>query len=190
MGDRLSGLSSTTLARGLSVAGHPFLLVPLMIAVATRNWVFTAAIAGGMVLPLLAITLRNVRRGAWSDHDVSRRDQRLGLYRAAFPLLAVSALLLWWSGAGQQLLRGVAAAAVMFALGAIGNRFLKISLHMMIAAYCAVVIVKLYPSSAWPIVPFVAAIAWSRRKLERHTWTEVAVGLAIGTAAAVFATVS
>lgn len=190
MGDRLLGLSSIAFARGLSIAGHPFLLIPLMLAVATRNWVWTAVIGAGMILPMLAITLRNVRRGDWSDHDVSRRDQRLGLYRIAFPLLAISAALLWWTGAGPRMMRGIAAAAVMLALGSLGNRFLKISLHMMCAAYCAVVIVHLHPWSAWFIVPFVAAIAWSRRKLERHTWAEIVVGLAIGTAAAVFATVS
>jgi hypothetical protein len=190
MGDRLLGLSSITVARGISIAGHPFLVVPLMIAAATRNWVWTAVIAAGMILPMLAITLRNVRRGSWSDHDVSRRDQRLGLYRVAFPLLAVSTILLYFLGAGSAMLRGMAAAAVMLALGTIGNRFLKISLHMMAAAYSAVVLVTLYPRSAWLIVPFVAAIAWSRRKLERHTWAEVAVGLAIGTAAGYFATVS
>ena len=191
MEDGRSRLSSTTtLARVVSIVGHPFLLIPLMVAVASRNWKWTALVAAGTVLPLLAITIRNVRRGVWGDHDVSRREQRLGLYRVAFPLLAVSALLLWWTGAGEGMLRGVAAAAVMFALGAIGNRFLKISLHMMTAAYCAVVIVRLYPWSALAIVPFVAAIAWSRRKLERHTWAEVFVGLGIGAAAAFFATVS
>jgi membrane-associated phospholipid phosphatase len=190
MGDRLLGLSSTSLARALSIAGHPFLLIPLMIAVATRNWVWTAAIAAGMILPMLAITIRNVRRGAWSDHDVSRQDQRLGLYRVAFPLLAVSTVLLYFLGAGRGMLRGMAAAAVMLALGTIGNRFLKISMHMMTAAYATVVIVKIYPMSAWILVPFTAAIAWSRRKLERHTWPEVVVGLAIGTAAALFATAS
>jgi membrane-associated phospholipid phosphatase len=151
-----------------------------MIAAATRNWVWTAVIAGGMILPLLGITLRNVRRGSWSDHDVSRRDQRSGLYKVAFPLLAFSAGALYFLGASPAMMRGVAAAAVMLALGVLGNRFLKISLHMMAAAYAAVTLIHLYPRTVWFIVPFVAAIAWSRRKLERHTWMEIAVGTAIG----------
>lgn len=188
MGDRLSGLSSTTLARGISVAGHPFVLIPLMIAAATRNWVWTAAVAAGTILPLLAITIRNVRRGAWSDHDVSQQGQRLGLYRAAFPLLAVSAVLLWFIGASDRMLRGVAAAAVMLALGVLGNRFLKISMHMMTAAYCAVVIVQIHDWMIWIAVPAIAAIAWSRRRLDRHTWAEVLVGTLIGAAAGWVAT--
>lgn len=180
--DRPSRLSS--LARAVSVAGHPFLLIPLMIAAATRNWRWTAVIGAGMILPLLVIVIRNVRRGSWSDHDVSRRDQRGGFYKVVFPLLAFSAVLLYFLDASPQMMRGLAAAAVMLTLGWLGNRFLKISLHMTAAAYCAVILIDLYPWSAWFLLPFVAAIAWSRRHLERHTWAEVWVGVAIGAGAA------
>lgn len=184
MEDRRPRLSSTTLARILSIAGHPFILIPLMVAAATRNWVWTAIVGAVTILPLLAITVRNVRRGVWADHDVSHREQRSGLYRAIFPLIALCALLLWLMDAGPGMLRGFAAAAVMLAIGLLGNRFLKISLHMMAAAFCAVTLIRIYPSSVYALVPFVAAVAWSRRKLERHTWTEIAVGLAIGAGAA------
>jgi hypothetical protein len=179
--------SSTTLARVISIAGHPFILIPLMIAILTRNWVWTAAVAAGTSLPLLVITLRNVRRGVWSDHDVSRRDQRGGLYRVALPLVVLCAVLLYFLDAGPGMMRGFAAGAVMLLLGVLGNRFLKISMHMMTAAFCGLTIAWLYPATTFVIVPFVAAIAWSRRKLERHTWAEVAVGLAIGAGAALIA---
>lgn len=183
--------SSTTLAlavaRILSIAGHPFVLIPLTVAVATRNWVWTAIVAACTILPLFAIVLRNVRRGIWSDHDVSRREQRGGLYRVALPLVAFSAVLLYFLDAGPRMMRSFGAAALMLLLGVLGNRFLKISMHMMTAAFCGVMIAWLYPVATFAIVPFVAAIAWSRRKLERHTWAEVGVGLAIGAGAALLA---
>jgi membrane-associated phospholipid phosphatase len=178
---------SLILARILSIAGHPFVLIPLTVAFATRNWVWTAIVAAGTILPLLAIILRNVRRGVWSDHDVSRHEQRGGLYRVALPLVVLSTVLLYFLDAGPQMLRSFAAAAVMLLLGVLGNRFLKISMHMMTAAFCGVMIAWLYPLATFAIVPFVAAIAWSRRKLERHTWAEVAVGLAIGAGTALVA---
>lgn len=187
MEDRPSRLSSTTLARALSIAGHPFVLIPLMVAAATRNWIWTSVVAAGTILPLLVITLRNVRRGVWSDPDVSRPDERGGLYRAAFPLILLSGLLLWLLGAGPRMMRGIAAAAAMLAAGHLGNRFLKISLHLMAAAYCAVTIAWLYPLTIYALVPFLAALGWSRHKLQRHTWAEIAVGLAIGTAAGLLA---
>ncbi len=191
MEDRRSRLSSTTLALGvariLSVAGHPFVLIPLMVAAVTRNWKWTAIVAAGTILPLFVITLRNVRRGVWSDHDVSRREQRGGLYRVALPLVALSALLLWLMDAGPRMMRGFSAAAMMLVAGLLGSRFLKISLHMMVAAYCGVTIAGLYPTTTYAIIPFVAALAWSRWKLDRHTWAEIFVGLAIGIAAGLFA---
>lgn len=190
MEDGRPRLSSTiTLARALSIAGHPFLLIPLLVALASRNWKWTAIAAAGTVLPLLAITLRNVRRGVWSDHDVSHRHQRGGLYRVALPLVALTTVLAYFLDAGPAFLRGFAAGLAMLTVGAIGNRFLKISLHTMCAAYFAVVVAKIFPLATPAIVAFVAAICWSRRKLERHTWAEIAVGLVIGSGAALLAVV-
>jgi hypothetical protein len=54
----------------------------------------------------------------------------------------------------------------------------------MMAAFCGVIIAQLYPHSVYAIVPFVFAIGWSRWKLERHTWAEIFVGVAIGAGAA------
>jgi hypothetical protein len=188
MEDGRRRLSSTLpLARTLSIAGHPFLLIPLMVAVATRNWRWSAAVAAGTILPLLAIALRNVRRGHWSDADVSRPDQRSGLYRAAFPLLALSTLILYFLGAGPSMMRGMAAAAVMMGIGWAATPYLKISLHLMCAAYCAAVLIRLYPCSALILLPLLPALAWSRHHLDRHTWTELVVGAVVGGAAGVVA---
>ncbi|MBV8520415.1 MAG: hypothetical protein JO197_23690 [Acidobacteria bacterium] len=178
--------SSTILAaRTLSVAGHPFLLVPLTIAVTTRSVRWGAILALTTIVPLLVITARNVRRGAWSDYDVSRRDQRLGLYTAAIPLLLIGAAAFYFLGASPRLLRGFVAAAAMFAIGIAAHRFLKISLHMMCAAFCAVLVAWQFPKSAPFVALFTLAIAWSRWKLERHTIAELVAGTLIGAAAGV-----
>ena len=176
--------SATSVARAVSVAGHPLFLILLTVAAATRNWVWTAVLAAVTVLPMVFIMVRNVRRGSWSDLDVSRRDQRSGLYRVAIPLVAGTALLLYLMGAGPGMMRGLAAAAVMLVIGVLGNRFLKISMHLMCAAFCAVTLGHLYPLSPVLSVPVIAALAWSRRRLERHTWTEIAGGTVIGAVAA------
>ena len=177
---------STTVARVLSTAAHPFVLCPLTVALATRNWRWTAILAATMILPLSLVISRNVRRGAWSDADVSRREQRSGLYWVAIPLLAIAALVFRAQGAPASFQRGLLAVAVLFAVGLVGNRFLKISLHMMFGAFCSVILVRVYPWSAVVMIPLVAALAWSRWKLERHTPAEIAVGILLGTAAGLF----
>jgi hypothetical protein len=176
--------SATSVARAVSVAGHPLFLILLTVAAATRNWVWTAVLAAATVLPMVFIMVRNVRRGSWSDLDVSRRDQRSGLYRVAIPLVAATALALHLMGAGPAMMRGFAAAAAMLLAGVLGNRYLKISMHMMAAAFCAVTLGRIYPHSPILTVPCVLAVAWSRRKLERHTWMEIFVGTVIGAGAA------
>jgi hypothetical protein len=143
---------------------------------------WSSVIAASTIGPLLAIIGRKVRRGAWSDFDVSRHEQRSGLYYAGLPLLALSGAILYFLDADPGLLRAVAAAIVMFTVALAGNRFLKTSMHMMVATFCAVSLVREYPAAALAVVPFVAAIAWSRRHLERHTWAEIAVGIALGAA--------
>lgn len=177
-----------SLARAVSVAGHPFLLVPVTIALVTGNWIPAAAIAATMTLPMLVITMRRVRRGTWSDHDVSRREQRTGLYRIALPLLVPMTVVLYLLGAERQMLRGVAAAAFMLLAGLLLHRWLKTSMHMMAAAYCAALVVRVYPSWWVAAVAVVLAIAWSRLALQRHTLPEVMVGAALGAACGWWAT--
>ncbi|MGZ5433564.1 MAG: hypothetical protein ACXWH7_11600 [Thermoanaerobaculia bacterium] len=173
-------------ARILSAVLHPFVVAPLTAALATRNWRWTAAITATTVLPLAALLIRRTRRGIWNDFDVSHPDQRPGLYFAAIPLLALAAILVWWMGAPPWFLRSFFAIAVLFAAGLLGNRFLKISLHMMFGAFCLVAVARLYPSSLLLTLPLLASLAWSRRRLERHTPAEIAVGLLLGVAAALY----
>lgn len=185
MEDRHPRLSSTTLARVLSVAGHPFLIIPVLVGITTRDPAWTAVVAALTVLPLMVITSRNVRRGSWSDFDVSRREQRSGLYYVAIPLMAAGALVLAAMGADSGLLRGFVAAGAMLLAGILANRWLKVSMHMMCGGFFAVVLVRLHPWSAAAVVPFFAAVAWSRWKLRRHTPAEIAVGTVIGVLAAI-----
>jgi hypothetical protein len=179
-------MNDLRIARILSAVLHPFVVGPLTAALATRNWRWTGAIAAITILPLIIVLLRRTRRGLWTDFDVSHRDQRPGLYFAAIPLLALAAILVWWLGAPPRFLRSFLAIAFLFAAGLIGNRFLKISLHMMFGAFCLVVIAQLYPSSLFLTLPLLASLAWSRWRLERHTPAEIAVGLLLGTAAGCF----
>ena len=187
MGDGPRSSSSILLARGLSAAGHPLVLIPLTIAVATRSLRWALLVAGTTVIPLALVIAINVRRGRWSDFDVSRQDQRSGLYYAGLPALLLAAVVLHFTGASARMMRGLLAGAAMMAAGLLGNRLLKISMHMMFAAFCAVVLADVDLRSLAVTVPFALALAWARRTLNRHTWAEIAAGTAIGVAAGVFA---
>ncbi len=137
-------------------------------------------IAAMTVLPMLAVTAIRVRRGTWSDFDVSDRSQRSGLYRVGLPLTLIAAFVLARTGASSGVLRGTWIVAAMLLAGLMLGTFLKTSLHMMFAAYCAVLIVEQYPLSAPALVALLLALGWSRRVLDRHTLLEVIAGTVIG----------
>jgi hypothetical protein len=171
---------SVFIAQTLSLAGHPFFTIPLTVAVLARSWRYAAVIAVTTTLPIALIIARNVRRGTWSDADVSRRDQRSSLYYAMVPVLLVSGIALHLTGASPRMMAGVLAAAIMLIAGLLANRFLKVSMHLMFDAYCAINLAAVFPRLIPLFVLALAAVAWSRRKLDRHTWAELAVGTVIG----------
>ncbi|HET7434272.1 MAG TPA: hypothetical protein VFN10_06115 [Thermoanaerobaculia bacterium] len=173
-------------ARFVSVAAHPLVTIPLTVALTTRNWRFTTVIAATTILPLVVIILLKVRRGTWSDFDVTHKGQRRGLYLACAPLLALAALVLWLIHAPAPLFRGVAAVAMMFGAGLLFSRWLKVSIHLMFAAYGATLIGWDYPWTLALAAIVIAALGWSRHALRCHTWAELAAGFAIGVAGALF----
>lgn len=170
-------------ARVISAVAHPFVLMPVTVALATGNLRWTAILAGVTLLPMTAVLIWNVRRGVWSDFDVSRQDQRSGLYWVAIPLLILTAYLI---DAPPAFMRGMLAVTVILVIGLAGNRFLKTSMHMMFGAYCAVILVRVSPWTLAVTVSIVAALAWSRWRLDRHTPAEIASGVLLGLAAGLY----
>lgn len=178
-------MNELRVARIVSVAAHPFVLVPVAVSLATGNLRWTAILALGTLLPMAALIVWNVRRGVWSDFDVSRRDQRSSLYWVAIPLLFLTAALI---EAPPAFTRGMHAVAFVLVIGLAGNRFLKTSMHMLFGAYCAVLVLPACPWSPALSLPLLASLAWSRWRLERHTPLEIVAGIVLGLAAALYAT--
>src|SRR5688572_342421 len=171
------------LARLISIAAHPFVLVPLTVALVTRNWRWTLIVAASTILPIFAIILWKVRRGVWSDVDVSHREQRSSLYWFAIPLFAAAAFLV---PAPPWFMRSMLAICAVLVIGLAGDRFLKTSLHMLFGAYCAVILAETWPWSLAIVAVILGALAWSRWLLGHHTPAELAAGTVLGAAAGMY----
>jgi hypothetical protein len=171
------------LARLISIAAHPFVLSPLTVALASRNWRWTLIVAASTILPIVAVILWKMHQGVWSDFDVSDRQQRSSLYWYAIPIfLAVYFFLPAHPDFRRSVLALVAALLVALAL----SRFLKTSLHLLCAALCAVVLWQAYPWSALVMAAVLAALAWSRWILKHHTPAEIATGTLLGLGAGIY----
>ena len=172
----------------VSVAAHPFVLIPVLVAVVTARSlppreaaVVVALVVAGSILPMLWIIVRRVRSGAWSDHDVSVREQRTGMYPAALAISAATVLLLYLSGASQSVLRGTVAVFLLIAFSSLINLRLKISLHTGFAAFTAVALFSGSRPMGIAASVVAVAVAWSRLELRRHTLPEVLGGALLGT---------
>ncbi|HVG23963.1 MAG TPA: hypothetical protein VND45_07400 [Thermoanaerobaculia bacterium] len=170
------------LARLISVVAHPLILSPLTVAAASRNWRWTLVVAAATIVPLSAVILWKMHRGVWSDFDVTRRDQRSGLYTVALPLFAAAALFLPEPG-----LRGaMISLLVVLLIAFFASRWLQTSLHMLFAAFNAVILWRVYPWSPLVMLPLGAALAWARLRLRHHTPPELAAGTILGLAAGIY----
>jgi hypothetical protein len=178
------------LARFVSIAGHPLVLVPLAIALATFGRLphATAATILAVVLASMAVlavyVVIQVRRGAWTNVDVSTREHRPKMYLVAIASTVAALALLYSGGHRPEVLRGTAAAlAVLIAGFAINYTWLKMSLHTAFAMYAAMMAATADPLLGAIGLAIALAVGWSRVALGRHTIPEVIAGVSIGAAA-------
>ena len=186
-----SGAAARTLrvARWVSIAGHPFVVAPLLAAAVEGRRGPGAAARGAalvallFVLPLAVLTARQVRRGAWSTVDASHPRERPVLFVVGGVGLAALIGALAWARPGSPLVGGAAVALALVAVGAAVTPWVKLSLHMATAALAAAVLLARGSPLGWVLAAGLPVLAWSRVALGRHRWAEVAVGLLAGAGA-------
>jgi membrane-associated phospholipid phosphatase len=63
--------------------------------------------------------------------------------------------------------------------------WVKVSLHMAVAALAAAVLLGLGMALGWLLAAVLPLLAWARVAMGRHRWIEVALGALVGAAAGV-----
>jgi len=168
------------LAVALSVAGHPFTLIPCTVALIARPAWLGVAIALAAVATTFAVIAWRVAKGQWSNFDVSDPGQRRGFYAVAIAMLATSTVVGWWFGLPPSAIRGFVVALGLLVTGAALARWTHVSLHMLFGAFCAVLVAGVSLRTAAVFAVVVAATAWSRFALRRHTAGQVLLGVLVG----------
>ncbi|MDP9004596.1 MAG: hypothetical protein M3N12_07380, partial [Verrucomicrobiota bacterium] len=123
-----------TVARWISIVGHPFSFSALLVLVAgSQHSGFGGAArlipvkAIVLIIPLWIFMWRKWRSGSWTTIDASDPNERPAFYGIALLLIGLLTgcfmLVKGWS----FMLRGCAAVAVMLGIAAIFNRWIKLS---------------------------------------------------------------
>ncbi|SHL12018.1 phosphatase PAP2 family protein [Hymenobacter psychrotolerans] len=186
----LDSLLVRRVAAVVSGLGHPLVLVPALVAFvagrpgqgAVSGWAM-----GSVLLVVAAIglwNLRQTRRGAYTNFDVSERKQRNSFYPVLLVVLGLATLVLFWQPHADGGFRyGLAAAWGLLLMCYLLNFWLKVSLHAAISFFLACVLLHLEPTWGITALVLAALIAASRLVLRRHTLAELLVGSAVGGAA-------
>jgi hypothetical protein len=179
-------LERHTIARALSIVGHPGLLVPFALsasaAVAGRSAqtaILGAAVGAVLALIGFAFCLWRVRIGAWQHIDASRPQERIEMNTLLLVLLFGSALLLILADEAAFVVLGLVFGGVMVVVAVLLRHRMNLSLHVAFAAFATSL---LWPN-LWALTggaAFTLALAWSRLELHRHANIEVRLGFLVG----------
>jgi hypothetical protein len=174
-------------ARWISILGHPFVTATAMVLAGAGRGRGTAGVASSVaiflliaVVPIAVLMVRQVRRGAWEHVDASNRRERPTLY-----IVGISAVLAWFAYMAvtqprSPWMRELVVTMIVLVLCAILTRWVKVSLHVTIAAFSATTLVIAGSPIGWAVAVLVPLLIWSRLRLSRHKPVEVALGLVIG----------
>lgn len=169
-------------ARVISIVGHPFVTGTAIMLVRSGAKVGALFFLIAIV-PVAVLMFVQVRRGAWTHVDASNRGERPALYIVGIGASAAAFALIGLMHPSPVLLRAAGITLLMFTVFAVITRWVKVSLHVSIAALAATILVLAGSAVGWVIAALLPALIWSRLHLKRHTWLEVLVGLAGGIAA-------
>lgn len=159
---------------GLAYLGYLLQMSPGDLA----KWLGLCVAAFGA--PLMLVVARRVRSGRISDFDVSLRAQRKEIYAWGLLFNLVAVALVFTLGGPPLVLAALLSALIAGLLGTAANRYIKVSVHSGVSAMVVTGLLLIGGPSAWPMLPLLAAVAWARYRVRRHTPVEVAGGVALG----------
>ncbi len=169
----------------ISTIGHPFLLLPLVLAWLTiRKVSFEAALPTltaifVCILIMVVFLYTRKRKGQISNWDVSVQNERSNnIYKPILLLTFVAATALYFFKQpfiGDTLFFGLLI-AVCYAI----NAKIKVSQHTVMAYYVSFLVLPVHFWIGLGFLVFAPFVGWSRVVLGRHKKEEVMVGTLVG----------
>ena len=179
-----------SLARTVSILGHPMLVMPAAAWCAARESGIGAqaafAIIVGLAVPGLLVfgySAWCVGGGHWRHVDASAPAERAQLNRFLLGLFSLAAVVALVLPVPPRLAAAFALSAAIILLALALSRWCKLSLHVAFAAFAALVPDKPVIMAAFAVLGL--AVAWSRLALGRHVRRDLVAGLLAGVGAGI-----
>lgn len=138
-------------------------------------------IIGGIFVPVGLKTIRGVRRGTYTNLDVSDQAQRQKWFIVTTLLLLVVTVIIWVTEQNQTLRLGLVCAFSLLLVAQLVNTRIKASMHLAFHTYLTLLVLHINVVVGTLFLLFTPILAWSRLHLKRHVLEEVLVGMVLGT---------
>jgi membrane-associated phospholipid phosphatase len=191
-------MNKTKIAQLISTVGHPFVMIVLLVLLLSWAmdpagvWRITGFVAAMGMIPTGWLAWRSLavhgNRGGTAS-TASMTSVRPILYLTLLGVLLLSSGYFHFVERAPFLARGSLVAALMVAVAAMLNRWLRLSLHLVFAVYSGLILVQIHSVFGVPILLLLAPLlAWSRLVLLKHTLPEVIGGAVLGFGSAIVLT--
>mgnify|MGYP001627195351 CR=1 FL=1 len=180
-------LKTHLLAKTFSIIGHPLILGNgYVVAMSAKHLpqgqalILAVTIVFCLTVPLSIHNYRKMKKGSYTNFDVSDQQQRKGFYPVAILLLALTAAVIWMLEFPVEVSFHILYLLAMISFLGLVNYRIKASLHAALAFFiCS----NLWEFGQWVVLSmaiFALGIAWSRYFLGRHSVPELIIGGIIG----------
>ncbi|WP_461130641.1 phosphatase PAP2 family protein [Spirosoma aerophilum] len=174
-------------AKALSLIGHPLLTTTLFALYVTFQQlpimnavIISAGLLGGVVLPISWYNYRKVKRGQYTNFDVSDQRQRAQFYPVLIGAISLLAGLLFATHQPRPFCYGTACVLLLVIISYEVNRYIKASLHTSLSFFLTWAIYGINQPLGLLMGVFAILIGLSRLVLGRHTLLEILIGALIG----------
>lgn len=178
---------TSSLARFISFLFNPLnllLIVPFFILLRlgeTMNYALTWTAYTFLFLLAMTLFIRDrVKRGVFTNMDVSKREQRPLLFKAGFLFAIVYLAGLYYLNGPDILMVITVGVMIGIIISSIINTRLKASMH--VATISALIFTTAIVFSGYYLLLLflIPLVAWARLKINRHTLPETVVGGLLG----------
>lgn len=121
-----------------------------------------------------------VKKGFFSDLDVSNREERTRLFVFIAIVSVIFFFLVYITNGPGVLLLGVGSLLLGIILADLINYKIKASIHLAVFSSFSVIMGILYGGIFWVLLLIAPLVAWSRIKLKKHEPLETIVGGLVG----------
>ncbi|MEU9690947.1 hypothetical protein [Amycolatopsis japonica] len=180
---QLARIATEVLAPWVWVLGLPLIVAWKVTGYHVGETVLWGLVVGvtGSLIPM-AVIVRGARKGKWDSHHVTDRAGRFVPFAVCIGSLTAGFVVLIAGDAPHEMI-ALAAAELVCLVAALAITFgleFKISMHAMVAAGAAVMLIRVY--GPWLALVFLGVgwVCWSRVELGDHTKAEVTAGMAVG----------